>query len=568
MKKLIALLLALVMVLGLFAGCGGKTPVTSDDPKPSDDTNPSDSQPAVEDTAGGDPTQDLEPVTLKWYMPFDEMEGSADVEEAFNNRLAELLPNTTVEFVWVGAYDPYFAQWPLLLGGGEEMDIAWVGWGNNLQQDVLDGNIMALSDLVEQYGPNLKAERELWQYDYGCVTLDDELYAIPSIQPNSCKETSQLYIRENIYEYFDVHAILDEAHNNNKCTEKFWDLIENGIQAAVDAGAITVGDNSWNITAFSLIQIATRGYVVLDGSGFGGPLGRWFLDPDAEEITVYNQYEIPEVQAVIARMAEWREKGWITESQVAGQFQDGCLEILGGSGTQQGTWSDLVDEKGVKVAATDSATGLKHYSLLLDKPGQAYVGPSSFGYATTLVIPYTSQNPERAVMLLNLLRDEVGTAGNDLLNMLCYGFESTSEEATTYGWANYTAVEKDGQMEVDVSIRNGADSKHLVDNWVIGNTFKTMHDGGALTTKATKDYALNYWNDVYPKMPTCIVSGEALDNTVVSTDLEALNLVYTEYSWPIRTGGMEVCNEMMNKLASAGLETVRAELVAQIEAIG
>ena len=563
MKKIIALVLAAVMLLGLLAGCNQDkpsnetNPPASTDPKPSNDTKPVETEPVVE----------LDPVTLKWYIPIDEMEGSADVEEAFNARLAELLPNTTVEFTFVGGYDAYFAQWPLLLAGGEEMDIAWVGWGNSLLQDVQDGNVLPLNDLVAAYAPNLQAEQALWQYDYGCVTLDGELYAIPSIQPNSCQESTQLIISDAIYKYFDIDAILDEAHNNDKCTEKFWDLVEAGMQAAIDDGALKIGDNSWCITSLNLLFLGVRGYVPLHPSGVNNAqLGRMYLDPEADELTLYQWFEVPEVRAIVDRMESWKDKGWFTESLIAGQAPTDVMSVLNGNGTNKGTWSDLIDEKGVKMSTAHKATGTPNYALLLDKPGQIYQGTRSFGYDTTLVIPYTSKNPERAMMLINLLRDEVGTPGNDLLNMLCYGFESTSEEATTYGWSNYTAIEKDGQMETDTSIRNGAASKHTIDNWAIGNTFKTMHDGTALTTKATKDYALNYWETVYPTMRTCAITGLAIDPSEIATEMGNIALVVTEYNMRLRYGGgTEVLDEAIQKMYDSGMQKAKDTLINQIK---
>ncbi len=41
--------------------------------------------------------EELEPVTLKWYYPGAELEGTVDVMKVFNEKLADLLPNTTVE---------------------------------------------------------------------------------------------------------------------------------------------------------------------------------------------------------------------------------------------------------------------------------------------------------------------------------------------------------------------------------------------------------------------------------------------------------------------------------------
>lgn len=502
MKKMLALILALVMLACVFAGCS-KQADPSTEAEPSDsattDTEDTENTQSAEKITSGD--EELEPVTLKWYYVGDEMEGSADVIEAFNKKLADVLPNTTLEIVYVGSYDPYFEQWPLLLAGGEEMDIAWEGWGTNLAQDAEDGNVLPLSELMNKYAPNLVKESEIWPADYDSCSKDGELYAIPSIQP-TVRESTTLSIDPSVVEYFDVDAILEETHSHDKLTEKFLDLLEEGLQKSVDAGAITLGDNSWCIDG-SLFELATRGYVSMDSSGMPTSLGNFYIDPEANNDEVLFRYELPEVQMTAERMQKWAELGYFTQAQIAGQRQEGALEILRGNGNATASWLGA-DERGVSAGMGND--GNEKVFLLLDLPEQNYVGVSSFNYATAQVIPYTSKNPERAMMLLNLLHDEPGTVGNDLMNLLCYGFEANSEEAAEYGWANYTAVEEDGQMYADPSIRNGADSKHTMTNWVMGNTYKIMHDGGSLTTAERKTYAMDFWANKYPSFKTCLVS--------------------------------------------------------------
>ena len=98
--------------LRIFAGCSKQAdPSAEADPSDNVTTDTENTQ-ATEETTSGD--EELEPVTLKWYYVDDGMEGSADVIKAFNKKI-----------VYVGTTDHYFEQWPLLLAGGEEMDIAY-----------------------------------------------------------------------------------------------------------------------------------------------------------------------------------------------------------------------------------------------------------------------------------------------------------------------------------------------------------------------------------------------------------------------------------------------------------
>lgn len=554
MKKALALILTLAMLVCVFAGCGKQTEQALET---STAATTETAQPAEETEAV---STELEPVTLKWYYVGDEMEGSADVLKAFNKKLADVLPNTTLEIVYVGSYTPYFEQWPLLLAGGEEMDIAWEGWGTNLAQDAEDGNVLPLSELMNKYAPNLVKESETWPADYNSCSKDGELYAIPSIQP-SVREGKQLMIDPSVADYFDIDAILEETHTNSKLTEKFYDLLEEGIQKAIDAGALKLGDNSWYINT-EIMPLAARGYVSMDASGMSGTLGNYFIDPESDSGEVLYLYDIPEVQMAAERMKKWADLGYFTQAQIAGQQQEGALEVISANTQSTGSWQGA-DERDVKTGKGND--GNEKMILLLDLPEQNYVGPTSFAFATAQVIPYTSKNPERAMMLLNLLHDEPGTAGNDLMNLLCYGFEANSEEAAEYGWANYTAVEQDGQMYADPSIRNGADSKHTMTNWVMGNTYKIMHDGGSLTTAANKQYAMDFWENKYPTFKTCVISNMQPSSLDVAAELESVNVVYNEYKDQLKMGGgLDLLNECVKKMNDSGLNTIKENLASQI----
>jgi len=177
---------------------------------------------------------ELEPVTLRFYYPGTEKEGSKDVEAAFNKKLAEVLPNTTLEIVWVGSYAENLR---LFFAGEEPMDIIWEGWYTPIRQDVEDGNILALDELIEQYAPNLAAERATYTIDYDSICVDGKLYGIPCVQP-VVKDSWSLNVNETLYPYFPVDDFIAEARANLKLTEKQVEMMEQTIQAALDAGYI------------------------------------------------------------------------------------------------------------------------------------------------------------------------------------------------------------------------------------------------------------------------------------------------------------------------------------------
>lgn len=547
LKKMLSLILVCAMCMSILAGCGEEKQQQGKN----DSESESVSKAQTEATEEG---KELEPVTLKWYLDATELEGSADVEEAFNALLAEVLPNTKVEFTYV---ESYADNWPMFMSGGESMDIAWAGWSTPFLQDVMDGNLLPLTDLIEEYAPNLQNEWATWQASYNSAVYEDEIYGIPGIQP-IVPESQWFSVGGNFYEYLDNDAFAEELRSSKKLTSKLLDIIEAGIEAAIADGKFEVG----NFGCMSGLAYATRGYMMLGSSTYN----MWY-DPEAENPVPMHMWELPEVQLLIERYVEWTDKGWYTESQLLNQMPEGVFEVVGYYSDWVANWANA-DERGYELIPTDRFED--YYKVRAAAPGEGYVGPTNFGSESTyLVIPYTAENPERAIMLIDLLRDEVGTIGNELINMLCYGFAKDSEEAEKYGWFNYAVGEsEDGQMMVDTTARGDAASKHGLYNWAIGNTFKTMHDGSILTTAAAKEYALNYYETLYPTLKVTPLAGMLVDFSGLANEFGNVESVFAEYENQMNyaVGGMELYEEVMKKMNDAGLDKIREELQSQIDA--
>lgn len=559
-KKVLALTLACCTLAGTAVGCGQRTETDVESTvAKSTETEAKESE-TVSSVAESETEveEELEPVTLVWFLNSSEQEGSADVAEAFNEKLKEVLPNTTVEFVFNSDYN---TNYPMALAGGEVMDIAWDGYKTPFYQNVLDGSIMGISDLIAEYAPNLAEEMEIWEASYASCTLDGEIYGVPNIQPN-VKESQAWRVDLILEPYLDIDALMEEFHSNEKATVEMLDMFEAAVQAAIDDGVIKVGDTSWNINT-GFYNIGTKGYIELANN--------IYYDAAAENPVPLHLWEIPEVKMCVEYVAKWYDWGWITDTQVMGGLPSGSRSLLFVSTSYNQNWSGA-DERGVKDYEKD-IDGYPKLLLLTNRPEDGYVGTDRFSSAKSyMVIPYTAKNPERAIMLLNVLHDEVGTVGNDLLNMLIYGFEEKSEEAKKYGWCNYTAVEEDGQLRVDTSVRNGEGSKHSITAWTIANTFKAMHDGGSLTTTASKEYAMNFYQDVYPKMKRTALAGMLVDTSEATLAIENMNTVWEEYLNQICSGcgGSDKVDSVMEaaleKLAKAGLDEVKACLQKQIDA--
>ena len=554
-KKMLSLILTCVMTVSILAGCGNEKEQESS--VPSSSTDEVSSQTETEST---EKVPELEPVTLKWYVRGGEKEGSRDVEEAFNALLAEVLPNTTVEFTFVTSYSK---NWAMFISGGEEMDIAWNGSSTPMLQDAMDGNLMPLDDLIEEYAPNLQADRESWPNAYETGVYEGVTYAIPCVQP-IVHASQYINVGVEFYEYMDVDAFVAELRSNTKMTYKMLDILEDAHEAGMADGVYKIGETNWG--AFNGLELATRGYMPL-----GAASNNMWFDPEAENPVPMHLFELPEVKMLLDRYAKWYDKGWFTDTVILDQLPAEALFTADVEQSWTGFWGNA-DENGIEFI--DVAEGNDYYRIYMCAPEDGYIGTSNFGSENTYyVIPYTAKNPERAMMVINLLHDEVGTIGNELYNMLAYGFEKDSEEAEKYGWFNYAVVDSDdGQKMMDVSARGDAANMHSLYNWTLGNTYRVLHDGGENTLLKRKEYAMNYYEDIYPLLKETPLAGMTPNYNAVANEVGNVNNAVAEYEGQLKcgVGGVDgidaLYDKAMSALKSAGLDTIKAEMQAQIDA--
>ena len=178
MKKLMALLLALVMVLGMVA-CGGA---------PAEETK----APAANNEAqGGDVAADptdaaLEPVTLKIWFHGSTVtpEASAKVLEEVNAYLQEKI-NVTLEPIW-GTWGDFDTATVNALIGGDDVDMYFTcNWSaNEYNKYARDGYWVMLDDLLETYAPDLL--KTIPQGIWDCAVTDGYdgkgVYAVPGLK--------------------------------------------------------------------------------------------------------------------------------------------------------------------------------------------------------------------------------------------------------------------------------------------------------------------------------------------------------------------------------------------------
>ena len=159
-------------------------------------------------------------------------------------------------------------------------------------------------------------------------------------------------------------------------------------------------------------------------------------------------------------------------------------------------------------------------------------------------IPVTSQDPQRAMMFLELLHTDA-----DVINTLCFGIEGV----------NYNKTDKEGIVELV------GDKKWQgkLPQWMMGNVYLQYITTDEDPTKNEKLKAVSDGAKIN------FTTGFFFDPTPVETQIAALNNVRTELDRPLRTGAVDPATNYDKHLAnlkSAGIDEIIAEAQKQLDA--
>ena len=174
MKKLVALMLALVMVLSM-AACGAakdpETPAEGDAPAqdaPAKQETPEKTD-APEETPAEDPVISVFGMTSKTFLLADNLAWNYGIEKAgINVELTEVIPAE------------YQEKANLLLNSGEYPDVFWKCSYLDCDSYGMQGVFIPLEDLIREHAPNLTQRLDDYNGWDDITAADGHIYALPS----------------------------------------------------------------------------------------------------------------------------------------------------------------------------------------------------------------------------------------------------------------------------------------------------------------------------------------------------------------------------------------------------
>lgn len=526
MKKILAMLLALVMVLGLAAcgGGGGDANQTPDANKPAENTP---------DTSGGDKQDDapapadLDPVTLRIWFHGSTVspDASAKVMESVNAYLQDKI-NVTLEPIW-GTWGDFDTATVTALAGGDDVDIYFTcNWSaNEYNSYARDGYWVKLDDLLPTYGADLLTTIPdgIWE----CARTNGYdgmgVYAVPALKDTAtqnCWDLNGTLLAELGY---DVDAFVESASMNPDFY--YSDEFEEALQKAKDYKG---GDFYPLVGEPVVFERIGTGTAIVTGDLNNAPVLSYYYDVEhpSKDIgsKIVCKYATPEFKKFAERTYYLSQKGFISPQtqnvDTANNYREACAltgdYLISSQSYAFGCELDYSRARGIDVRMIPT-----------DAP---YMDATS-GQGAMMAISATSKNPERALMFLNLLNTDP-----ELMTMLNYGVEGYTYNKNADGTITF----------ID-------EVRATYSPWTNGM-------GNVRQLPPTAEQGADFWDRFsayYDSAEVLPYGSFILDTSELSNEATALANVYGQYGFQLMGGATNpdtVLPEFLTKLEEAGIQ--------------
>ncbi len=457
-------------------------------------------------------------IKLNWILNASEKQKDADkVWSVWNEKLKEYegFENTDVSFQIIPSAD-YKQKITLMQTSGTQMDVVST-YTTDFQSDVQNGVYVDLTDMLDQYAPDIKKEIPDWAINL--MNYEGKIYGIPNYQQMANPMWCYTFEKDNAEKYLDAEALKKEALSSDVLTKGTLDIFENYMESLKKDGKLNLGIRGGTMWCF-------KGYANLDG----GMCFRYETDrPIVENLIETDSYKMYSKRAV-----DWFKKGYIRKDVLSAEEAKGDYDI----------WYEQYNK-----FAEDN------YNKTKDKQVKMVQSSENFHIQITTnvgnAVSALSKNPVQALKLMDLMYT---SKGKDLYRTLCYGIEGE----------HYKKITEDRIEPIGYVGAPSAESPYGLNKWAVGNTANAFE----LNTEPEgwNDYVFNDWNKNAYKSP---IMGISFDFSSIESELAQCKAVTSEYYVQLATGALDdydkTYKEAMSKLEVAGYKKVKAELQRQID---
>ncbi|THF84166.1 ABC transporter substrate-binding protein [Cohnella fermenti] len=470
--------------------------------QPSDSASPS----AAAATSSSSPSASpaLEEVTLNWYYPQPSAQADqAAIEEAFNKiTLEKLNAKVNLHPIDFGDYEQKMNT--IFAAGASDVDLVWTSnWSFVYSKNAEKGAFLSLGGLLDQYGKDIKASMP--DFVWTDVTLDGNIYAVPSYQVAA--KRAGLVVQKRFADKYNLDV------SSIKKLADFEPFFEELKKNEPDIVPFAINNNFMISELYGIVQSGSYAY--------------YKDDPSLKLFTIY---ESPEYKDHIELDRRWYEKGYLNKD--AATIKDRATLI--GTGNAAAS-IDVTMKPGGEAEAKKQFGGNDVIFVPLTEAEFTGVQP------TMNAVSRTSANPDRAMMLLNLINTD-----SELYNLISFGIEG--KHYTKIGDNTIRLIEGSGYSPLT--------------NWVFGNIMNGFLLEGRPADTFEQTKALNE----SAKVRATFGFNPLLDD--VKTEVAGVKAVEEQYIRMLAVGVVapdKVLPEFISKLKKAGSDKILAEEQKQLD---
>ena len=528
MKKFLALVLALVMALSLFA-CSG----SNDDKNPSND--PGNTSNVGNDPANTPDATELDPVTLRIWFHGSTVtpDASAKVMEEVNAYLKDKI-NVTVEPIW-GTWGDFDTATVTALAGGDDVDIYFTcNWSaNEYNKYARDGYWVKLDDLLPTYGADLLSTIPdgIWE----CTKTNGYdgigIYGVPALKDTAtqnCWDVNGTLLAELGYD-------VDEVCANG--LDYYSDEFEAMLKAAKEAK----GNDFYPLVGEPVVweRMVTNTSIVT-GDLNGANVLSFYYDPanPGKDIgsTIVNKYSTPEFKKFVERTYYFSQQGYISPQTQNVDTSNNYMEACRADANY------LFCSQSYAFGCELDYSKARNIDVRMVPCAAPYMDSTS-GQGAVMAISAVSKNPERALMFLNLLNTDP-----TLMTMMNYGLEGFTYNKNDDGTITF----------ID-------ENRATYSPWTNGV-------GNIRILPPTSDQGADFWDRFsayYDSAEALPYGAFILDTSELSNEATAIANVYAQYGFQLMAGATnpdDVLPEFLSKLQDAGIDQLVESAQSQLAA--
>lgn len=506
MKKWISMLLALSVMTAALGGCG------SDSSSDSSTANGgADNQASVSD-------EEPYEIVVELIGSGVAQKDVGMVEEAINEITVPAI-NCTVKFREITIAD-HATQLGLLGTDGDRLDIVFVGYTTSMQDLVSNGLLVGLGDYLETYAPEMLEKAGVLM---DACYVGDDYYCVPG-NYYPAVEDAVVYDVETFQKYN-----IEIPENPEASYDYMNKLFENIKSSDFDGYCYTAGDGvGVNITGQRMDKLGSA----MGADGIYGVL--MDLENDTEIVNVFDTDEY--LQECLQRRAWWEDGSMVPDSLTSGttlvaamQARQVCASVSAVNATY--------------VPNNKKITGVECDSVTIGEPYLTGSSIPEYGLGVTV----TSEHPEKAVQLLNLIM-----TNPELANIMNYGIEGVHYEKVSEHIIDYPEGVDASNVGYGIQIVSFGDSSEIyqrapfTEEW-----YETLDEFSA--ENATVSQAFGY----------------VFDSSPVKTQVAAVSSVVGEYNPSLMCGMVEDVEgrvaQFREALKTAGIDDIIAENQRQFD---